>query len=265
MTEKPGSIPLWILIISGLFALMEVGVSISLLLAPESVASNGDLQAKGLTYLFQMWAARQFALGFIFGYAVFKRSAPMLTLAYLFFLVMFIGDFIIGIGQQEPSLYGAAAMMCLISALMIYFINKNTKLEDGGIGRSGALPSWILIVSGLFALLGLAVSASLVFAPASVLANVDLHAKGAGYLIQMWAARQFAVGFIFGYAVFRRSASMLTLAWLFFLVMNIGDFFIGIGLKDASLYSGAAVMCLISSLMIYFVNKHTKVREAELL
>ena len=121
--------------------------------------------------------------------------------------------------------------------------------------KPNPLPAWILIISGLFALLGLAVSTSLILAPASVLPNVDLQAKGVDYLVKMWAARQFAVGFIFGYAVFRRSAAMLTLAWLFFLVMNIGDFFIGIGQHDASLYSGAAVMCLISSVMIYFVNR----------
>ena len=127
MTSKLRSTPLWILIISGLFALMEVGVSIALVLAPESVASNVDLQGKGVSYLIQMWAARQFALGFIFGYAIFKRSASLLKLTYLFFLVMFIGDFFIGIREQDPSIYGAAVVMCLVSSVMIYFINKNRK------------------------------------------------------------------------------------------------------------------------------------------
>ena len=128
MTSKLGSIPLWILIISGLFAFMEVGVSIALVLAPESVASNVDLQAKGATYLIQMWAARQFALGFIFGYAVFKRSASMLRLAYLFFLVMFIGDFFIGMGQGDASMYWAAVVMCVIASVMIYFINRKSRV-----------------------------------------------------------------------------------------------------------------------------------------
>ena len=80
----------------------------------------------------------------------------------------------------------------------------------------------------------------------------------------MWAARQFALGFIFGYAVFRRSASMLRLAYLFFLVMFIGDFFIGIGMQDGSVYGGAVVMCLVSSVMIYFVNMKAKVMEVEM-
>jgi hypothetical membrane protein len=133
MTQKHGSLPTWILIISGLFALMEVGVSISYVVAPESVLENVDLHAKGVTYLVQMWAARQFALGFIFCYAVFKRSASMLTLAYLFFLVMFIGDVLIGIGMKDPALYGAALVMCLIASVMIYFINKRSKVVEGEI------------------------------------------------------------------------------------------------------------------------------------
>ena len=124
MTQKPASLPAWIFIVSGLFALLALAVSASLILAPESVLPNVDLQAKGVSYLVQMWAARQFALGFIFGYAVFKRSASMLRLAYLFFLVMNIGDFFIGIGQGDAGMYGGAVVMCGVSIMMIYFISN---------------------------------------------------------------------------------------------------------------------------------------------
>jgi hypothetical protein len=41
-----------------------------------------------------------------------------------------------------------------------------------------SIPKWILIVSGLFALLGLIVSSILCFSPQSVLQTVDLNAKG---------------------------------------------------------------------------------------
>lgn len=118
-----------------------------------------------------------------------------------------------------------------------------------------SLPKWILIVSGLFALLGLMVSSSLCFSPQSVLQTVNLNAKGVDYLIYMWAARQFAVGFIFGFATLKKSISMLTIAYIFFLVMNLGDFFIGISQHDSSLYIGAGVMCIIASTMLYFINK----------
>jgi len=121
-----------------------------------------------------------------------------------------------------------------------------------------SLPKWILIVSGLFALLGLMVSSSLCFSPQSVLQTVDLNAKGVDYLIYMWAARQFAVGFIFGFATFKKSIPMLIIAYIFFLVMNIGDFFIGISQHDSSLYIGAGVMCIIASTMLYFINKQSK-------
>lgn len=117
------------------------------------------------------------------------------------------------------------------------------------------VPAWILIVSGFFALLALMVSSSLYFFPQSVLQTVNLNAKGVNYLIYMWAARQFAVCFIFGFATFKRSVPMLTIAYVFFLVMNIGDFFIGISQHDSSLYIGALVMCIISSTMIAIINK----------
>ena len=78
---------------------MEVAVSMSLIFSPASVLETVDFQAKGVGYLVYMWAARQFALGFIFGYATLKRSASMLTIAYIFFFVMFFGDLLVGIWQ----------------------------------------------------------------------------------------------------------------------------------------------------------------------
>ena len=122
--EEQKALPVWVLIVSGIFALMEIGVSISLCLSPESSLENVDLTAKGVTYLVYMWAARQFALGFIFGFATFKKSIPMLTIAYIFFLVMFGGDFFIGITQQENALIISAVIMCVISSVMIVVLNK---------------------------------------------------------------------------------------------------------------------------------------------
>ena len=124
MTEGQKSIPKWILIVSGLFALLEVMVSLSLLLSPESVLETVDLNAKGVDYLINMWAARQFALGFILGFATFKKSIPMLTIAYIFLLVMFVGDLVIGISQKNNSLILAAVVMCIISSALLYAINR---------------------------------------------------------------------------------------------------------------------------------------------
>ena len=124
MTEEQKSLPKWILIISGLFALMELMVSMSLCISPQSVLETVDLHAKGVDYVIYMWAARQFALGVIFAFATFKKSIPMLTIAYIFFFVMFVGDFIIGILQKENALIISALVMCAISSTLIFVINK---------------------------------------------------------------------------------------------------------------------------------------------
>jgi len=125
MTEAQKSLPKWILIVSGIFALLELMVSFSLCFSPQSVLETVDLSAKGVNYIIYMWAARQFALGFIFAFATSKKSVPMLTIAYIFFLVMFVGDFLIGISQKENSLIIAALVMCTISSAMLFAINKH--------------------------------------------------------------------------------------------------------------------------------------------
>jgi hypothetical protein len=128
MTDEQKPLPKWILVVSGLIALMELMVSVAICFSPQSVLETVDLSAKGVDYLIYMWAARQFALGFIFGFATFKRSVPMLTIAYIFFLVMMVGDFFIGISQKENSLIIGALVMCIISAVLIFSINKKTNI-----------------------------------------------------------------------------------------------------------------------------------------
>jgi hypothetical protein len=127
MVAGQKSLPNWILFVSGFFAFMELMVSFLIYFSPESVLEKVDLNAKGVDYLFQVWATRQFALGFIFAFATFKKSVPMLTIAYIFFLVMFVGDFFIGISQNENSLIDSAIVMCVVSSTMLYFINKQSK------------------------------------------------------------------------------------------------------------------------------------------
>lgn len=127
MTEEQRALPKWTLIVSGLFAIMEIMVSVSLCFSPQSVLESVDLNAKGVDYIIYMWAGRQFALGFIFAFATFKKSAPMLTITYIFFLVMFIGDFFIGVSQKENSLIITALVMCVISSAILVAINKRKK------------------------------------------------------------------------------------------------------------------------------------------
>ena len=126
MVEQPKPLPAWILIVSGFFALMELGVSISVCLSPQSVLEDVDVSAKGVEYLAQMWGVRQFALGFIFAFATLKKSIPMLTIAYIFFLVMFVGDFAIGIVQKENGLVISAVVMIAIASVMLFVLNKRS-------------------------------------------------------------------------------------------------------------------------------------------
>ncbi len=99
-------------------------VSFSICFSPQSVLETVDLNAKDVDYLIYMWAVRQFALGFIFAFATFKKSIPMLTITYIFFLVMFVGDFFIGVSQKENSLIIGAIVMCIISSVMLFVINR---------------------------------------------------------------------------------------------------------------------------------------------
>jgi hypothetical protein len=126
MTERQKPVPKWILLVSGLFALLEIMVSLSLVLSPQDMLETVDFNAKGAYFLVYMWSARQFALGVIFAYAAVKRSIPMLTVTYIFFLVMFAGDLLVGIVQKENSLIIAALVMGTVSSVMLFALNKRT-------------------------------------------------------------------------------------------------------------------------------------------
>jgi hypothetical protein len=136
--EAQSTLPKWILIVSAVFALMEIMVSIAICVSPQSVLETVDLNAKGVDYVVNMWAVRQFALGFIFAFATFKKSAAMLTLAYIFFLVMFAGDFLIGISQKNTSLIVSALVMCFLSSVLIFAINKRPGSQLRSRGTSAA-------------------------------------------------------------------------------------------------------------------------------
>lgn len=124
MSENHPSVPKWLLLLTWFFAALELMVSLSMLFSPQSFMDGIDHSAKGLHQLISMWAVRQFALACILGFAAFKKSVPMLILAYLFFLVMFVGDLVIGITQQESPLVIAALLMCVLSSVLLFVLNK---------------------------------------------------------------------------------------------------------------------------------------------
>lgn len=103
---------------------MEIGAGITLFFFPETMADQIDLAATGTRFLMYMWATRQFALGLIFAVSVFRKSGQMLSLAYLFLLVMFLGDSLVGTMLHDYSLLASSALMSLISATMLYVLRR---------------------------------------------------------------------------------------------------------------------------------------------
>jgi hypothetical protein len=114
----------WILIVSGIFVLLELAGAVMLLFMQDSMADKIDLHARGVDFLLYMWAVRQFALAAIIAVAVYKRSAPMLSLAWIFLLLMFIGDLAIGFVMKDNPMIISAVVMAAIAAIMLYFINR---------------------------------------------------------------------------------------------------------------------------------------------
>ena len=127
MANKEKSVPVWILVVAVIMGLLQLFVSSSLVFSPQTVLKTVDLGAKGVTYLSYMWAARQLALGFIFLFATLKRSVPMLTIAFVFFFVMNVGDLFVGISQGDNSLIIGAGIVCVLTPIVIYFLNKKTE------------------------------------------------------------------------------------------------------------------------------------------
>ncbi len=124
MKNSINKIPIWILIVTILFAGIGFIVSMILILKPENAIKTVDLSSKGADYLIQMWAVRQFTVGFVFLYAVIKKSIPMLKLSYVFYSVMNIGDVVVGVVQRDRSLYVGALFMVVFSFTLLFFIHK---------------------------------------------------------------------------------------------------------------------------------------------
>ncbi len=124
MNTKQSTLPNWILIVSGLFAILELLVSIALFVAPESMMETVDFKATGVDDLKNMWAIRQLALGVIFAWATIKKSVPMLNISYLFLLIVLLGDLYFGISKNEVPLILSALVMSGIVGALMYRLNK---------------------------------------------------------------------------------------------------------------------------------------------
>lgn len=120
-------IPLWILTVSALFALMEIFVGVALFVMPEQVFEQVDFSGEGTYFLAKSWATRQFALGVLLAVAVLKKSRALLRASYIFLFVMFLGDMAVGISLHENAAIVSGIIMALISACLLFFVQKPLK------------------------------------------------------------------------------------------------------------------------------------------
>lgn len=120
------------------------------------------------------------------------------------------------------------------------------------------IPKWITVVSTLLAILGIFVGASLYVSPGTFIKNVDFSAMGVSFLIGMWAARQMAIAAIIGYSTFKKSAQMLKISLIAYVLMNLQDIAIGISRNDYGLTIGASVFCALGITMIITLTVKNK-------
>jgi hypothetical protein len=116
-------------------------------------------------------------------------------------------------------------------------------------------PLWIVIVSGLIAAMGLFVGCSLYISPGTFIPGIDFASNGAGYLAQMWGARQIALAGIIAYSLIRRSRPMLTVSLLAYCIMNVQDAAIGYFKGDGGLLTGATVVMLLTGFMVFTLSR----------
>ena len=74
-----------------------------------------------------MWAVRQFALGIIFAFGITKRSTAALSAAYLFFLIMMLGDVVISLKYAIMPMTITSILFALLAGWVLFKLNRLNK------------------------------------------------------------------------------------------------------------------------------------------
>ncbi|HMK39815.1 MAG TPA: hypothetical protein VK569_10765 [Bacteroidota bacterium] len=120
------------------------------------------------------------------------------------------------------------------------------------------IPRWITVLSALIAAMGLFVGCSLYLTPGTFIPGIDFSSNGAGYLAQMWGARQIALAGIIAYSLLRRSSPMLRVSLLAYCIMNIQDAGIGLFKGDTGLLAGASVATILTGTIVFILARNEK-------
>jgi hypothetical protein len=116
--------------------------------------------------------------------------------------------------------------------------------------------TWIVVVSCLLALLGISISISMyVMPPDTFIPGLDPNSSAISYLNSMCAARQLSIATCIGFAGIKRSAPMLTISWLCYLLLNIQDGLIGVAQQDSGMIIGGIVISLLAVFVIFKLNR----------
>jgi len=117
------------------------------------------------------------------------------------------------------------------------------------------IPTWITIVCSLITLLSVFVTYSLFTDPSAFIETVDFSNGETRLIAQMWGVRQFAIAFIIGYSLFKRSSQLLFLAMMAYFLMTFLDIFLGLLHKDYELVIGTSVFSVLALVILIVLNK----------
>ncbi len=117
-------IPKWVTIILCIFAIWGIISGIIFFFSPQIIFQKIDLSPKGLSLILDLFAARQISIALIIGYALIKKSFPMIKLAVIAYLIMNIQDTLIGLIHNEKGLMIGAFVFCIILVLMLNSLSK---------------------------------------------------------------------------------------------------------------------------------------------
>ena len=129
MSHSHRPLPTWTLIVSWLFALLELVNGVSLFITP-ALLEMVDVTAKGVDAVIRMWAVRQFALGVILLVGALKKSRPVLNAGFLFMMVMFLGDLIVGVHHHYESMIVSGLVMCALCCVLFFFMNRQPNKQS---------------------------------------------------------------------------------------------------------------------------------------
>ena len=121
-------IPLWVTIVASLMTLSILAFSINLVVSPKTFFPDTDFLVKDVRHFTNMWAMRQFSIGALIAYSLFRQSTQTLkiSLALLFLINAF--TIVEGVYINRLFIIVESIIYCGISAAMIFAINKKEKV-----------------------------------------------------------------------------------------------------------------------------------------